>query len=203
MLHRQTVHSDTLDLLIALCSDPEIESFALTGGTALALRFGHRLSVDLDFFTPEAFETEALLQSLAQRYGFVPTNINRAGLSGVIRDVKVDFVVYRYPLLQPFETVEGVRLFGIRDNIAMKLSALTNRGAKKDFYDVHRLLRELSLSELVTIYQEKYPSHDAAILLRSMLYFDDADEDLDPVTLDGTRWEQVKTEIVKVVRTVL
>jgi predicted nucleotidyltransferase component of viral defense system len=203
MLHRETIPASTLDLLIKLCAEPALQSFALAGGTALALRMGHRMSVDLDFFTAKPFATNEIADLLTETHEMIPTNINAAGLSGVIQGVKVDFVAYRYPLLQPFETLEGIRLFGIRDNIAMKLSVLTNRGAKKDFFDAHRLIHELGLPHLVSIYQEKYPHHDAAILLRSLLYFEDAEADFDPVSLNNTTWEDVKESIIRAVRTML
>jgi predicted nucleotidyltransferase component of viral defense system len=203
MLHRETVSPSTLDLLISLCAHPALGEFALTGGTALALRFGHRKSIDLDFFTPAKFSSPDLAATLTESHGFVPKNVNDNGLSGSVDDVKVDFVTYRYALLQPFETLDGVRLFGLHDNIAMKLSAITNRGARKDFFDVHQLIKSFGLHELVRIYQAKYPSHDAAILLRSLLYFDDADSQFDPDSLNGTEWPDVKAAVSAAVREML
>lgn len=203
MLHRETVSPSTLDLLISLCEHPSLQAFALTGGTALALRFGHRTSIDLDFFAESKFDSDSLAKTLAASHAFVPKNINANGLSGDIAGVKVDFVTYRYPLLQPFEVIDGIRFFSLRDNIAMKLSAVTNRGAKKDFFDVHHLIGRLGLAELISIYHEKYPTHDVAILLRSLLYFDDADSDFDPDSLDGTSWEEVQSSVTKAVRELL
>ena len=46
MLHTQTVERDTLGLLKELMAMPELNSFVLVGGTNLALKFGHRLSID-------------------------------------------------------------------------------------------------------------------------------------------------------------
>ena len=64
MLQTQTVDRDTLGLLKDLMATPELQQFALVGGTNLSLRLGHRLSVDLDLFTNEPFDTEGALTYL-------------------------------------------------------------------------------------------------------------------------------------------
>ena len=51
MLQTQSVHSATLELLKSLMSIQSLSNFNLLGGTALALQYGHRYSIDLDFFT--------------------------------------------------------------------------------------------------------------------------------------------------------
>ena len=50
MLQLQTILPDTLELLKKLSSQPEMQDMRLVGGTSLALQYGHRQSVDLDFF---------------------------------------------------------------------------------------------------------------------------------------------------------
>lgn len=169
----------------------------------MALRFGHRLSVDLDFFTPDSFDSQSIADELTRDFLANEVRVNPAGINLMIRGVKVDFVRYRYALLQPFETCDGVRLFGLKDNIAMKLSAITNRGAKKDFFDLHQLIKAIGLTELIAIYREKYPAQDAFVLLRSLAYFEDAIDELDPESLDGTTWEEVQSSIKMAVRAFL
>lgn len=203
MLHFSSLPDSTLVLLRELCAHPATQPFALTGGTALALRYGHRLSVDLDFFTPASFDSQSIADELTKDFHATEVRVNPAGMNLMIRGVKVDLVRYRYELLQPFETSDGVRLFGLKDNIAMKLSAITNRGAKKDFFDLHQLIKAMGLAELAAIYREKYPAQDVFILLRSLAYFDDAEDELDPECLDGTTWEEVKSSITKAVRAFL
>ena len=60
MLHRSTVESSTLDLLKELLAIPELKDFYLVGGTALSLKYGHRISVDLDLFSIKDFDKEYL-----------------------------------------------------------------------------------------------------------------------------------------------
>ena len=196
MLHFETLPTGTLGLLKDLSALPALQQFSLVGGTALALRFGHRRSIDFDFFTPEPFDVESLADTLSREVdGFEATGMNKIGLNAQVAGLKVDFVTYRYPLLAPPETQDGIRMFSLEDIVGMKLSAITNRGARKDFYDLHALIQHLGVDRLIEIYRRKYPSHDAMIVLRSMIYFDDAEDDNDPELLMKQDWEEVKEAI--------
>ena len=77
---------------------PELNDFCLVGGTALALYFGHRLSVDLDLFSTTEFSNEALIAPLEKKFpGFSYRNThNPIGLFGYIDGIKVDFVRHHY-----------------------------------------------------------------------------------------------------------
>src|SRR4051794_36066029 len=122
MLHRETVSPSTLDLLVALCAHPMLANFALAGGTSLALRFGHRTSIDLDFFTAEPFDNEALVDSLKKNFPFEERRRGTTGVGAIVDGVIVDFVKYRYQVVHPPEIVEDIRLMSLPDVIAMKLS---------------------------------------------------------------------------------
>lgn len=201
MLHFETLPTGSLGLLKELTAHPALQRFSLVGGTALALRFGHRRSIDLDFFTPESFDVESLADTLSHQVdGFETTGMNKIGLNAQVAGLKVDFVTYRYPLLAPPETQDGIRMFSLEDIVGMKLSAITNRGARKDFYDLHALIQHLDVDRLIEIYHRKYPSHDAMIVLRSMIYFDDAEDENDPELLMEQDWEEVKDAIREAVR---
>lgn len=204
MLHCEAVPPGTLALLKRLCEHPALDGFALVGGTSLALRFGHRMSVDLDFFRPEKFDNKTIAAELAADFpSFQLTNDNSNGMMAFIEKVKVDFVTYRYPLLHPYETIEDVRMMSLPDVVAMKLGAISNRGAKKDFFDLHVLLQIIGLDEVLRCYASKFPNHDPMIPLRSMIYFEDAEETETPKTLSMTTWDKVKADILKAVRPVL
>ncbi len=201
MLHLAALPPGTLDLLKELSAHPALEHFALVGGTSLALRFGHRRSIDFDFFTPAAFDVEAVAYALQQDVaGFEIKATNQVGFNAFVEDLKIDFVSYKYPLLEPPETVEGIRMFSLRDVIGMKLGAITNRGAKKDFYDLYTLIQHLGVSSLIETYRQKYPGHDPMIVLRSMIYFEDAEDEDEPENLTDVTWEGIKEFIVQAVR---
>ena len=204
MLHSEAVPPGTLALLKNLCAHHALDGFALVDGTSLALRFGHRMSVDLDFFRPEKFDNKVIAAALAEDFpSFQLTNDNSNGMMAFIEKVKVDFVTYRYPLLHPYDTIENVRMMSLPDVVAMKLGAISNRGAKKDFYDLHTLLKKIGLDEILRCYALKFPNHDPMIPLRSMIYFEDAEATETPKTLVKTTWAKVKAEIQKAVRPML
>lgn len=201
MLHPSTVQPGTLELLKHLLQLPELSAFALAGGTSLAMRFGHRVSVDLDLFTDEAFNADTLFAALAQRF---PTTLKvdeaPNTLSLVIDGVRVDALAHRYRLLRPFETLEGFRFHSVEDVAAMKMGAVSSRGAKKDFWDVAELLKHFSLPKLLGFFAEKYPNSDIGYVVRSLTYFEDAETQANPLSLNEMDWESVKQHMVESVR---
>ena len=70
MLHKETIETSTLELLKKLQCEPLLASFNLVGGTSLALRLGHRKSVDLDLFSKEDFNLQEIKELLVNQYGF-------------------------------------------------------------------------------------------------------------------------------------
>jgi hypothetical protein len=173
-----------------------MDGFWLAGGTSLALRFGHRVSVDLDFFTDREFDAEELAAGLSVLEG---TMVNRApnSLTLDVEGVKVDALRHAYSALEPVEQIDGVRLAGVRDVAAMKLNAIVGLGAKKDFHDVARLLEECPLEELLGFHAQKYPETDRFVVTKSLAWFDDAEVEPDVESRDGRTWGEVKREIVE------
>ena len=117
-----------------------------------------------------------------------------------IADVKVDLIRYRYPLLQDLVHAASYQMLSIPDIAAMKLAAITNRGSKKDFFDLHFLLERFSIQEILTFYERKFPGHDTFSVIRSLAYFDDAEEEPDPIMLAEVSWEQVQATAFQAVR---
>jgi len=135
MLHGETVLARTLDLLKELQSVPELADLRLVGGTALALQLGHRTSVDLDLFG--RFDPSKSFREMLMARGHVVEGAENGEVQSLTVDgVKVDLVNYPYAWISsPIES-EGVTLAGLDDIVAMKLSAVANRGKKKDFIDI-------------------------------------------------------------------
>lgn len=194
MLHFESVQDTVRNLLTLLAPAQALEEFALGGGTSLALRFGHRLSVDLDFFTTREFDTEQLTVNLGLD---VATQVNRAANSLTLdaRGTKLDFLRHAYPILAPPEEIEGVRLLSLPDVAAMKLNAIANRGAKKDFFDLCELQRHHPLPTMLEWFEAKYRSADRFTVIRSLGWFEDAEMEPDPVSLNGNDWQFVKTQL--------
>ena len=201
MLHTQTVTRATLDLLKALMSLPELSQFGLVGGTNLSLRFGHRLSIDLDLFTNEPFDSEITYNQLEARFpNILQASQSETMLFLYINEVKIDMVLLPYPYLNPMEQVEDIRLVSLEDIAAMKLSAVARRGVKKDFWDIAELLDVFSLDQMLEFYKTKYSSRDIFHLLRSLVYFNDADPQKDPDPLNNATWSQVKIKVQNAVK---
>lgn len=196
MLHTATVEPGTLGLLNRLMAEPDLAPFNLVGGTALSLRIGHRLSYDLDLFGfPDALNIP-LISSLLVDYGHAEVQTASKNIFSVwIEGIKVDFVRYQYGLLRPVSILEGIRLVSLEDIAAMKLAAVAGRGRKRDFADIYFLLDHFSLPAMIDLYQEKYPDGNRFLLLKSLDYFEDAEEDNDPVFLQPADWSSIKKRI--------
>lgn len=195
MLYTETVATETLDLLKAIQSQEEFKSLRLVGGTSLALQYGHRLSIDLDFFGDLNIEDEELLAILHQIGPTRPLKLSKLIKAVMCCDVKVDFVHFHYPWISEPIHFEGMVLASDQDIAAMKISAITGRGSKKDFFDLHELLKRYELKEIIQWYEAKYADGSTFLALKSLIYFDDANEQEDPVSLNKTSWEQVKASI--------
>jgi predicted nucleotidyltransferase component of viral defense system len=196
MLQKQTVEPNTFLVLKNLMQIPALEYFYLVGGTCLSLRYGHRTSVDLDLFAITDFTNKDLNKNLENaEISFKYNNIqNPVGLFGYIDNIKVDFVKHHHFKQIDIATIEeGIRMFGDRDIIAMKIFAILQRAQKKDFWDLAELLQHYNLKECIEAYNEKYPSNQMLISIPyAVTYFADAEESEAPVSLKGQTWESVK-----------
>jgi len=196
MLQYGTVEPHTLDILRGLMCLDELKDFYLVGGTALALYYGHRSSIDLDLFATTAYNKDMIIQVLEERFPkFTYSNIpNPIGIFGFIDDVKVDLVKYHhYPLIDSPYIEDGIRLVSIPDIAAMKIAAILRRGVKKDFWDISELLHHYTIEDIINFYNRKYPNHQLLISIpQAITYFADAEESEDPVSLKGQTWKEVK-----------
>jgi predicted nucleotidyltransferase component of viral defense system len=199
MLQEQVIPEHSLVLLREISPVLADEGFYLAGGTALALRLGHRVSVDLDFFRKEAFDPSEILSLLKGIAGDELRIVQQTGgsLCLFMKETKVEVFHYSDSLLSPVEVIDGVTLSSMRDNVAMKLSAVMNRGTQKDFVDVASLLDEYSLEVMLAWFTEKYPQSEILMVLKSLSWFNDAEAEPDPAFLKGQDWEGVKIKILR------
>ena len=172
---------------------PLSEHFYLVGGAALALHLGHRETEDLDFFTSvEGFE-DADWEGL----GFKVLSRQRGTVELLWQGVPVSLLHYPYPLLEPTTAIRGFRVAGLSDLAAMKLVAIAQHGARKDFVDIAFLLERFSLEEMLGFYTEKYGQEANRIhVLKALAYFEDAEAEAEIATTPPLSWEEVKARIV-------
>jgi predicted nucleotidyltransferase component of viral defense system len=200
MLQYQTVEPATLGLLKRIQDLPIFSSHRLVGGTSLALQFGHRLSIDLDFFSENLIEHEEILINIKPLGKVDIVSKSKYISCFYIDDIKVDFVSLPYKWIDEPILKDSIRLASIKDIAAMKLAAITNRGSKKDFIDLELLINQMGLSQMMNLYHEKYPDGMEMLVLRSLVYFDDADIQPDPVMLVPYDWRKVKKLILDEVK---
>jgi len=115
---------------------PSLQQFSLVGGTALALRFGHRNSVDLDLFYHEEFDYSQVIETLEATFQdrFVyKQQHTQFGIFCFIDNIKVDFVYFPHQPIAAIEEEETIRFYSISDIAAMKIQAIFGRAQKKDF----------------------------------------------------------------------
>jgi hypothetical protein len=166
----------------------------LVGGTALALQYGHRESVDLDFFGSLDLEDIAIVLKPFESVQLIrnSTNIKIYLVNGI----KVDFVNYPYDWIDQAVLEEGLVLASDKDIAAMKIAAITGRGSKKDFIDLYFLLKKYSLDEIIAFYIQKFPDATKLIALKSLVYFSDADAEPTPKMIHKVSWEEAKLTII-------
>jgi hypothetical protein len=178
-------------------ADPAFDRFALAGGTALSLLIGHRKSIDLDLFTIEEFNPTHLEKHLQEKYAFRGDLLKGSTLKGEANGVKLDFIRHDYPDVEPRIQEEGIRLYSLKDIAAMKLSAIADNGTRlKDFIDVAYLSGYLSLKEMLTAFETKYPQTNPYRALKSLNYYDDIrfSERIDLLGKDF-RWEDISARL--------
>ncbi len=79
----------------------------------------------------------------------------------------------------------------------MKLDVVSRGGRKKDFWDIHELMDDFSLEEMLALHKKRYPySHNEELLIKSLQDFTAADNDFDPVCLKSKYWEVIKLDII-------
>ena len=196
MLQLQTILPDTLELLKCLATQPEMQGLRLVGGTALALQYGHRQSVDLDFFGTPGTDQDELLAMVERMGAYRLRNRTRNILQLIVNGIMVDIVDYsQYPWIDEPVCWEGITLASPKDIAAMKINAVEGRGTKKDFIDIYQLLQHYSLEDLLAFYSQKYPNYSLFRALLSLNYFDDADPQAMPKMFIPTSWEEMKKAI--------
>jgi hypothetical protein len=199
MLFTNAIQPATLDLLKRLQGQAELSQTRLVGGTALALQLGHRLSVDIDLFG--IWDKTLDVGEILCRCGGATEEHRTANIRVfILSGIKVDLVYYEHPWLTDAVEEEGIRLATVSDIAPMKLEAINNRGSKKDFVDLAFILDVLSLGDLLALYRKKYPRGSEYLVLRSLVYFEDAEDDPMPVMLRPMTWEEVKGRIREEVR---
>jgi Nucleotidyl transferase AbiEii toxin, Type IV TA system len=203
--HEEILHPRQASALRRMGAVVSERGFYLAGGTAVALHLGHRRSVDLDWFVRDQLGPPLTLADDLRAAGipFAIEQLARGTLHGRVHGVRISFLEYRYPLLEPVLAWAEMHcnLATLRDLACMKLSAIAQRGSKKDFIDLYALLKAgHSLAGMLADYQEKFAVADLGHLRYALAYLDDAQRERTPTLLWPIRWPEIRKEIERAVR---
>lgn len=174
--------------------------FYLAGGTAISIYLGHRISVDLDWFTQNEMKDALVFAENLRRakLDFTTEQTAPGTLHGSITNVRVSFLEFRYPLVEPLTIWKEMNcgLASLDDLACMKLSAIAQRGARKDFCDIYALgLKHRTLHEMLALYQQKFSVQDISPVLYGLAYFDDAESERMPPMLWNVSWNEIRKAI--------
>lgn len=179
----------------------------LAGGTALALQSGHRMSVDLDFFTTDAkFKFESVLPNFSSNPNWKTTVEEPNTIYGQLFKAKISFIAYPFFIpKQEMLRYGAVKILKPIDIAVMKIIAVSHRGRKRDFFDLYWCAKNIEpLIKTVRRLKKQYPSvaHDYHHILKSLVFFEDAESDPAPVINFKASWEEVKRFFRKEIRAI-
>lgn len=201
MLHKETVSKEMWELLQKLMKDEMLKDFTLVGGTALALKLGHRLSVDIDLFTTRDFDSYALISYLQKGYNATNEIVFENTVMTYIKDIKVDLLAHKYPVIAMDKISENIRMISNDDIGAMKLHAIFQSGERlKDFVDMYFLLEEKPLQSYLNSYQVKY-NGNSNLTAHSLVYFDGIRKEYDVSMVYGKehKWKTMQERLKEAV----
>jgi len=157
--------------------------FVLYGGTALALRLGHRQSEDFDFFCNKAFDPSTLLDSVPYLKNAEIVQLQHNTLTAIVDregPVKVSFFgAVGLNRVQDPDVIEatGIQVASIIDLAATKLKTVQQRAQARDYVDIAAILDTgLHLAEALAAAEAIYrKGFNGALSLKALTFFEDGD----------------------------
>ena len=199
MWHYETLPKETKKALDFLSDESWLKDsgWYLAGGTALSLQAGNRKSYDLDFFTQKKdFDVKNLLSKFVDNKNWQTDVEEKNTIYGELFNAKVSFIAYPFFIPKQEPVWHGcVRVLSSLDVAVMKITAVSQRGRKRDFFDLYWCAHNLeSLKNTIKRLPEQYPSvaHDFHHILKALTYFEDAESDPNPDIYFDPDWEQGK-----------
>ena len=202
-IHTETLAPNTKSVFDTLSQNyAVIDNFYLSGGTALALHLGHRESEDLDFFAQNEFNSQLLQTKLEKITNLADISLDSGILNCYSNDVKLQLLHYPYDLFETPTIFQNIKLSSVIDIACTKLITISARGSKKDFLDLFYILQEYSLTELFGLLPKKYSQTDYNLLhlLKSLVFFEDAENQPNPKMHKQISWEAAKRYITNAVK---
>jgi len=189
-----TISKSTQKNLDILRDRNVFRDFYLAGGTGTAIQLGHRFSYDLDFFADKDFDTGAMKNRFSRISKYFVIKEEKNTLIVDFKNTKISFFSYPYPVLFPFIVQFGVHIADIRDIACMKIDTVSSRGAKRDFIDLFFVCKKYRFEIILKLFKKKYKNikYNLMHILKSLTYFNDAEEEPMPKMLENVSWKEIK-----------
>ena len=174
--------------------------FVLYGGTALALRLGHRESLDFNFFSHRTFQPNLLRQEIPYLNTATTTQESANTLTCVLNFNGAVHVSFFGGLalrsIQEPDRAEGpeIHVASLIDIAATKMLSIQQRASAKDFIDIDALIDSgLTLADALGAAQSVFgPSFNPLLTLKALTYFDDGNLSTVPVSVRENLQKTVK-----------
>ncbi len=213
-LHSSSVSPALLNILHELMENDLFKPFRLVGGTNLSLRYGYRISTDIDLFTDYPYDSidfNTIQNFLSHHFPYYEctdktdiVGMGRTYYIGYDKEniIKLDLMYENEEFLHPEEITDGIRMASLNEMAVMKLDAISKGGRKKDFWDLHYLLIDLNLNlnEIIELHSKRFIyNHEYESVIEELLNFSRADDEPDPICLLGKKWDLIKLDIIDIV----
>ncbi|HTB07654.1 MAG TPA: nucleotidyl transferase AbiEii/AbiGii toxin family protein [Bacteroidia bacterium] len=208
-LHYNTITPILREALMVIMASPEFELFRLVGGTALSLQRGHRESIDIDMFTDASYRSidfGRIDTFLRSKFTYVDSHDDNMDVgmgksyfigNSKMESIKLDVFYTNDEFIREPLVVDGIRMATTEEIVSMKIDVIQRTGRKKDFWDIHEVKDDFSLTQMLELHKEGHPyTHDAELIKKNMEEFSKADGDLDPVCLRNKKWGLIKLDII-------
>lgn len=170
----------------------------LAGGTALALQLGHRVSVDLDFFTRKQFQEQRFAEKMSDLHvEFKLEKLDWQTILGYVGKTRFSLFFYDYKLLAKPKKFLDINIVDVKDIAPMKLLAISDRETKRDFIDLYFIVaveKIFTLEEVFALYDLKFKTlrQNQFHILKSLTYFGAIEKSPMPKMLKEVSWRNVK-----------
>lgn len=199
----KTLSGKTKEALALLGKSHLLDKAYLAGGSGLALQLGHRISIDLDFFTPKEFEPKEIVGRLQKLGNFKLEKTSWGTVLGRLEGIRFSLFFYKYPVLFPFKKIYRINVSDLRDIAAMKIEAIASRGIRRDFIDLYFICQGgIPLKKILSFYERKFGKLASNIIhiQKRLVYFVDAESEKMPKTLKPVIWKEIKRYFEQEVR---
>jgi hypothetical protein len=154
--------------------------FVLYGGTAIALRLGHRTSIDFDFFSSKPLNKERLLKKMPFLGESPPEQDKPNTFTVITRGVKFSFfgnLTFGCHTPPELTSDRALQVAALDDLLALKIKVIHERSERKDFQDIAALLRHgVPLERGLAIAESMFvPNLSPMVALRAITYFEGGD----------------------------